>query len=330
MDIKSVLFWSAALFALLQFGLLPRMKHAWSRLPLDKQLKRFGVLAILEKVREYSLITAMCLLTFGLVVFFSSSYSGDSSAAISHALLRAQAANEKLKHLKEFWATWIFFISFLLLWAAWYRSAKKLARETLTAIRRTEYERLAKERDEHPENRKDLPPTSEMDLVWGEIESVMREVQSGRLTPDARERKLQYVRKLSAVWTFMDFDRRLEVRWDTEPVGGTSAVAGVKRFFSSRGFLSDMKGIGKLLSYASTALLTLSMVGFAAKSADESISNRVAKLSVNIAPWTQLNFDGLGNVSGYTATQGSLAVAANGWDPGGTGLTEVTAIMGFY
>lgn len=98
-------FWSAALFALLQFGLLPRMKHAWSRLPLDKQLKRFGVLATLEKVREYSLITAMCLLTFGLVVFFSSSYSGDSSAAISHALLRAQAANEKLKHLKEFWAT---------------------------------------------------------------------------------------------------------------------------------------------------------------------------------------------------------------------------------
>jgi hypothetical protein len=282
MDIQSALFLSLAVFALLEFGLLPRMKNAWSRLPLDKQLKRFGILAILEKVREYSAISALCFLSSAILVFVAVSHFSDSAPAVSAALRRAQQAYSEIKEFKEIWTTWIFFFSFVLLWWAWHRSAKKFARETLKNVRLREYDRLAKLRDEHPDEWKELPATAEMDALQSRIEAVLKQLQNrpdGESASADTAKQLAYVQKLSAVWTLMDFDRRLRVPWNTEAVQGHGTFSRLKRLAASRGFVSDMKGFSKLLSYASTALFILSMVGFTANSTEEALGRRITTLS---------------------------------------------------
>jgi hypothetical protein len=282
MELQSAIFLAAGVFALLQFGFLPRLKKTWARLPLDKQIKRFGILAILDKLCDYSLIALICLGIFTLFIYILAAHTSSSADGIQHVLERVRSAKETLAHFKKSWTAWVFFVSFLLLWAAWYRSAKRYAKDTLTELRRKEYERLAKLRDEQPEDWEDLPPNPQMKEVWEHLQARLQEMETPRTpAPSAEERvkQVEYIERLSMVWTFMDFDRRLEIPWETEEVSATGFLGGIRRFLTSRGFLSDMKGVGKLLSHATFGLLTLSMIGFAAISANESLKERMAHLS---------------------------------------------------
>ena len=74
MDLKNALFLCLALFALLQFGFLPRLKNAWSQLVLSQQLKRFGLIAVLEKLRDYCLIAVICFLVFIVFVLVATGF----------------------------------------------------------------------------------------------------------------------------------------------------------------------------------------------------------------------------------------------------------------
>ncbi len=282
MEIQSALLLAAAAFALLQFGLLPRLKNDWARLSFDKQLKRFGILAILEKLRNYSFLATICLGGFAIFVVAISGHSGDSADSVLHVLTRLRSAHESLTHFEKSWKTWIFIVSFLLLWVGWYRSAHRYAKETLGEIRRKEYERLAKLKKDKPGEWEDLPPTPEMDKVWDELQRVMHELERPRvpeLTPEQKAKGLEYAQKLSMVWSLLDFDRRMEIPWETEQVESRGPLGAIVRFFTSRGFLADMRGIGKVLSYATYCLLTLSLVGLAAGATTESLNDRVTSLS---------------------------------------------------
>lgn len=282
MELQTAIFLSGAVFALLQFGFLPRLKKTWARLPFDKQLKRFGVLAALDKVRDYALIALICLGIFTVLLYAFSIHAGATSESVIHVLERLRSAKEALSEFKKSWTVWIFFVSFLLLWAAWYRSAKRYATETLSELRRKEYDRLAKLRDEHPEQWEDLPANAQMAEIWDHLQACLRDLespQSANRSDEQRAKQIEYVQKLSTVWTLMDFDRRLEIPWETEEVAPDGIIGKVSRLLTSRGLLSDMKGVGKLLSHASFGLLTLSMIGFAALSANESLAERMAHLS---------------------------------------------------
>ena len=160
--------------------------------------------------------------------------------------------------------------------------AKSYAKETLASLRRKEYERLAKLRDEGSEEWKDLPPTPQMNEVWADLQKVTHALDEKRvpeLTPQEKAQLSEYAQKLSIIWTFLDFDRRPEIPWDTEPVAPASAWGKVGRFFSSRGFLADMKGLGKVFSHASFGLLILSTIGFAATAANDAQHEHIAHLS---------------------------------------------------
>jgi hypothetical protein len=86
---------------LLQFRFLPRLKKTWARLPLDKQLKRFGILALLDKLRDYALIALICLGIFTLFISVLSSHADSSADGIQHVVERVRSAKETRAHFKN-------------------------------------------------------------------------------------------------------------------------------------------------------------------------------------------------------------------------------------
>ena len=62
MDLRQVILICASVYALLQFGLLPKLKNLWPGLSQERKFKRATTIAILEKLRTYALIGALAYL----------------------------------------------------------------------------------------------------------------------------------------------------------------------------------------------------------------------------------------------------------------------------
>ena len=280
MELKQAILMCLAVFALLEFGLLPRLKNLWGQLTPVAKLKRLGTVAICEKLRDYFLIAGLAYAALGLLVLIAGAGATSSPEAIADTLARAQKVGGAVKRFKDFWSTWIFLLAFALLALGWYRSAKKYALEKLRDLRDREYQRLLKAREEHSPEWQDIPPTAEMSAVrsaFQEAAAALDRIPAEESASASTLELKRYTDELARLWTVMDLDRRLEIHWETEPVAVPSAR--LARFFTSKGFLADMKGAGKLLSYVSTVFLALALVGFAAGSADRAISHRADDLA---------------------------------------------------
>lgn len=282
MDLGQAIIVCLSAYALLQLGLLPKLKRLWGDLPPNAKRKRAATVAALEKIRTYALIGAV---VYGLFLIFVSA-AGDeftnSLDAIVHALDRTRAANGLLLRLSEMWSTGFFIVAFVLLTYAWYRKARKHALDKIDNAQLQEYQRLISARAEHSDRWQDLPPTPQMNEVRTALEDANRQMESvphDQSHAAEREEIKTAINRLSQLWMMMDLDRRLEIHWDTDPVDGISRWITVARIFASRGFVSDIRGIGKFLSTASTATLALALVGVASGTATKALEHRKVELN---------------------------------------------------
>ena len=281
MELSKAFLLCVAVLALLNFGILPTAKRLWSESPFGVKLKRVGLVAILEKVREVSIIAAIVYGALCVYVLFINAGSPDSLATLRKLLARTRSAAELLKTFKEFWNFGLFVVSFVVLGYLWLRWSKRHAAEKLSAVRMREYERLAKLRAEKPDEWKGLPPTAEMDRVWAALQQTLIELEEIPHDPSRetdRFHKTGQAKTLAELWTALDFDRRMEITWEADPITEGTRVGKLKRFLTSKGFLGDMKGVGKGLSFATSGLLALTLIGLGSVSASKAVEERALKL----------------------------------------------------
>jgi hypothetical protein len=282
MKFTSILGIALSFYVLLNFLLLPRATLAWkdSR-PLAK-IGKAGLLSALQYARNLTLAASIVYLLFAFLTFTIGVGAGHNVRVLGAIVSGAANLHRLLESIESFWDSWFFLLPILItVVISWYFQTRQF-KQRYERFLDAELDRLNEERENKPDTW-DKPPDAAMKSLDEEIAKVRTALASLsadspndlKSRQDLKRREIHLAEELSRA----DYERRLRFDDINAPLQEGRDSLTWSRFFLSRGFFSDLKGISKILSLATLTLLTISLLGAASEAGlSQMISDRLVKL----------------------------------------------------
>ncbi len=279
MSLTDLLGIALAVYALLNFALIPRLTKAWKANRSLAKVSKAGLLAGLQGVRNAALIASIVYLFLAVATLTLGFGFGNNVTLLQWAVGAASFLHDRLDSIKDIWEAWFFLLPLaLIIYFSWKKQRNEFEHRFGRVVD-DEYYRLQREREEHPEEWRRLPPDEEMTSIIGQIESLQASLDklpsTGQI--DRRERKSLRRQILQLKEKLLDADYERRVRLDA--VAPEREVPTWRRVLLSRGLFSDLKGISEVLSRASLTMLAIALVGLAGTTGvSKDMWNRIVKL----------------------------------------------------
>jgi hypothetical protein len=191
MNLPSSLLLAVACYALLTFFLLPSLRVAWKSDKRPQKLLRAGVLAGVEVLSRFSLISALTILAMILVIYGFGLVSPPTVSTTQSFLGVADAILHALSAVKSTWTQILFILCFAISGFAFYRMSKSRLDEAFRTALEKEVDRLRKAKNLGAVAWPFLPPTAEMEqldriasLLEASIKSAERSAGTNSFPPD--------------------------------------------------------------------------------------------------------------------------------------------------
>ncbi|VWX46872.1 hypothetical protein [Novosphingobium sp. 9U] len=257
-----------AIYAVIHVLLIPAIERNWLAMSNGKKYAKAGTIAALETLRDFLKIALIVFVAafviLSVVTLVSPAFGGTLLQWTYHAV---STLNDVISPMRDFLGGLVLWIALAaLFWAAW-RMRKGGITAALEAERHRQIDALFADDAQF----EDLPPSSDMDVVAGNIATVdalMAQLQdAGGPEASAKLKQLETMRdQLVTQYTYMDVDRRIDLSSvpidEAEP--GPGIWARLRLGLFSKGMQSTLGGTGKLLKRVGTSAACLLVVGVSA------------------------------------------------------------------
>jgi hypothetical protein len=279
------------LFALLQFLVVPRLRH---RLRVDgtvTSVRRAAVLAVLAWARSALLVAVLTTGILMILLLALRLRGGSTVQELSSTVVWLQAWRERLAAISPYWSGGVVALLVVILGVYAYRRGRvRLEKAFREVYERQMNELVAKaQRGELEE----LPPTPEMRQLAEAFEQGQRmlaQIDSDHalagdvLEPQRRalrediERRLFFCREN---WVMIDLHRRLNLKLDPDAVAPPpprTRWEKLETFFISQGLLVNLNRATRVLYLTSMVLLTACLIGVCAPHTGNALTDRIVAL----------------------------------------------------
>lgn len=284
MSLTDLLGIAVAVYVLLNFALLPRLRKTWKANRSLAKISKTGLMAALQSLRTAALVASIAYASLALLTLILGYGFGNNATVLQGVVKASSWLHDGLESIKKFWDAWFFLIpAALIVYLSWRKQRSDVSRR-LGRIVDDEYCRLSEERESNPTRWMSVAPDDEMKSISAEIErllTTLKQLSSSGPT-DRRQRKsirreiLQLKEKLAEI----DYERRLQLDSMDPASESTDKTFSWRTFLLSRGLFSDLKGVSGVLSRISQVLLAVALVGLAgtAAGASKNLWSRVVHL----------------------------------------------------
>ncbi len=256
-----------ALYGLLNFVMLPRLKTAWNASHSVSKITKSGVLAAVEFARDLCFVAAILYFCFALLTVFLHFGFFGNVGLLKWAVFSASGLHESFEKVSNFWDHWFFLFPLALLaYLQWLRQRKELSKNFERHVNE-ELDRLNEERTLDPQKWNQVAADEKIldldDQILKAHEALRALIQNGSKDKTERRRLLRLIVTLKEQRTERDYERRIDL--DRLNVQEDSGAGGAKwrRVLLSKGLFSYLKGFSQLLSRTTLALLTVALIGVA-------------------------------------------------------------------
>jgi hypothetical protein len=257
-------------FALLQFLLIPRVRH---RLRIDRTvtaIPRAALLAVLGWVRGVALVTTLTTAALLLVVAVLGRFGGATAADLGPVIERLHAWRDRLVGFGPYWGSGVLLLLVVGLGIYAYRSSKRRMETAFRRVYEQEMERIRRQIENG--TLEELPPTPAMEGMaenGRKILELLQQLQNDPSVPESErpglqahlEQKLGLCRQY---WVMLDVERRMNLKLDPDdaefPTPRTRWEK-VQTFFMSQGLLACLGRGSRALYLASLLLLVPCLMG---------------------------------------------------------------------
>jgi hypothetical protein len=263
MTFEALLAAAVATYVLLNFVVLPRITEAWKASRTLSKIAKAGLLGGLQLARDTALIASAVYVLFALLTLVLHFSFGGNAGVLAFVVASAERAHDAVKAVSGVARSYFFLVpAALIVYLAWRRQRDEFTRRFERLVD-DEHDRLNREREQGAAWT-DLAPDELMRPLDAQIAAL--EAALGALSADQHEQRQRLRREVITLREHRsetDYERR--VRLDSvhalaEPSSTTPAW---RRFIVSKGFFSDLKGLTRLLSRATLALLCVALMGVA-------------------------------------------------------------------
>ena len=270
------------IFAILRFPILTFAKSAWEKHNLVTKRKKGFWIAVIEEAGKVALTAALTFLALAGLLLYIDAQGGSSIEKLTYALDRLDSFREPLKTVNAIWGGWLMFFSLAVFTWLWFRTGKKHFAEKFARQTREQYDELQRTLAERPSEWEKLEPTPVMKAVLAQIQRALAELEAlrpGEPNYEFRKPKLEDTRdRLAGLLVQLDFERRIKISWDIDSPEPTTRWGRVRAKFLSKGFLTDMKMVGKTFKYAVLALTFAGLVGIESPLIAQAVTSKIARL----------------------------------------------------
>jgi len=264
MSFTKLLIVMLSVYVLLNFLVLPRLKKAWRANRSVAKISKAGLLGAVQLARDTAFTVSLVYCAFAVVVLSLGIGSSHSVTWLEMIVNGATKLHASVKELKDFWDGWFVVVLLLLIvYISWRKQRDEFCGRFEYHVD-NEFDRLNRERDDTPAEWAKLDPDEHMRAIDEQLQAAEAELNA--LNPSERAQRQALRRRIVQLREHRqqaDYERRIcvdaiegENRADEKPSW--------RRFFLSKGLFSDLKGLSKVLSRATLALLALAMIGVAA------------------------------------------------------------------
>jgi hypothetical protein len=264
MSLMNALLAALAVFAVLNYAFIPAVKAAWIANRSLAKIQKAGIIAGLETARTFALVAVITYVALCAVLLMLKGRSALTPENVVSALAWAVTVRQVFAKFQEVWSLLVFGVSFCALAVLAYWGGRRHLEMKFDARVRSEVERLRALRQTDEQAWQELPPTGEMLTVLAKIEQMTARLEA--LRADGQESTSEVAQLTTQVnilvqyFESLDLSRRMDLRWESEPLQAKGFLSRLRNSLISRGLLDDMKGAQKLFSRLGSAMLLLSLV----------------------------------------------------------------------
>lgn len=273
---------AAGLFALLRFPLLQLAKAAWRRHDLEFKKSKGWWIAVIEEAGNISLVAALTFLILAVVAFYIDLHGSGGLQELQRSLNSLERLRAAMKWLSEFWGSWLLFLALAVFTGLWARAERHHFMEKFSAKVQEQVRSLQLVIEQHPDEWKKLEPTASMKTIINHLNQVRTEADSLNPTSPDYNKHLEHLKGahnlLTELLVQIDFQRRIEFPWELPLPQATTFWGRIEGVFLTKGFLSDMKGVGKVFKYAALALTFAGLVGVKSESLEQLATTKIEAL----------------------------------------------------
>lgn len=284
-----------ALWALCHFWLVPLSKNRWKAVDLREKMARAGSLVVLERVRDLSAIGAIVLAAVIVLVWICGFFATSNSVFPQAAVHAAQSIYDVTKDISGRYGTTLGLLGLLGAGISLYFAARQ-ARARVAHAWNTKAQELHDRIIEDPSfleaarTDPDLNPTVErLDALVERLVAHDNGTKDSVLSHEELEQTQNSVSHLLYVlaieWARKDlkFEEAVATPTEQEALKPPGRWQRLMRMLSSDRLGKDLGLIRKPLSYATTALLILSLIGWSAEPLANSMQLMVNNLRMNVS-----------------------------------------------
>lgn len=275
-----------ALYALLNFLLLPKMASAWKSNRSSSKIARAGTLAAAELIRDLAWIGVVMYGLFGILVALSHLLPANVTllAVVVHG---AGYLHAWIDWGKKTWESWYFVIVSAAILVLYWRAQKDAFTACFRRGLNSELDRLNAERLKKPEDWNKLAPNAAMETLTATIDGLRLQVselgtENNSTWREKRQALLREISRLEEQRAAVDYERRVDPRataCQTPEPPPRNNWQRLRRALLSKGFFQDLKGLNKLLPRLTFAAVAIALIGVGSQAGlSEALKNRLVQL----------------------------------------------------
>jgi hypothetical protein len=267
MSFEILLCCAIAIWALLNFVVLPRFTAAWNASHLVSKVAKAGALAAVQFVRDVCLVASILYICFALLTFvLRFGYFGNVEL-LKWAVDSASGLHESFERVSDFTEHWFFLVPVaMLIYLQWERQKKDYSRRFERYVD-GELDRLNEERRKEPQKWNQFEADQRIRNLDEEIAKAQTSLQSllQKGSKDKTERRglLRQIVALKEERTEWDYQRRIDLERLNVQQDSSIRRPACLSVLLSKGLFSDLQGFSQVLSRTTLALLTVALIGVA-------------------------------------------------------------------
>ena len=276
MEPLSLLIVLLSLFILTNFWLMPVTRDSWKSAKISRQVAKAGILAVLEKIRDLSLIGTLSIVVIMIVVAACGVVSNSDYSASKNIIESLSGLYDVLKDISSGYATFLLWFGLAGTFIVLTITAKKAKNRIIDAWKKqanivfdritTDFSEL--ERLQNSPEYKDI--TTRIIEIYLFLHAEESESERNELSPEELEALNQELNHLITSLSFLKAEEELDIEESLKSPAASeeqekeSKGKKILGILASKQLLKDLGVVSKPLSFLLTALLLVSLTGWAA------------------------------------------------------------------